>query len=295
MFKHLPSLNSLRVFESAARLKSFKAAAQELYVTPTAVSHQIRTLEEKLGGLLFERKTRAVELTDEGAKLAQATYRSLQQISSTWEEIAASQSRLKISTTASFAAMWLVPKLDRFNAQHPGIEVVIRTGEVLEDLEKERRIDLAIRYGLADKAPPNTIKLVTEKFGMYANPGYLKGLKRIENATLIETQWKNTALPAISWRQYLRGKQKGALKNIRRFDQEHHAIQAALAGQGIALVSSLLVQTALEQGWLIEYDNQRSIPGLSYYLVVPPEKEHNRKVAVFREWLLQELAYLGDS
>ena len=161
MFAHLPQLNSLRVFDSAARLTSFKAAALELNVTPTAVSHQIRTLEEKLGTLLFVRKTRAIILTPEGEKLARVAYHSLQQISGVLEEISDKQTVLIVSTTTSFAAQWLVPKLENFRRRHSEIRVVVKTSEYLEDLQKDRRIDLAIRDGQFDRQIENATRLVT--------------------------------------------------------------------------------------------------------------------------------------
>jgi LysR family glycine cleavage system transcriptional activator len=288
MFTHLPPLNSIRVLEAAARLKSFKAAADELNVTPTAISHQIRMLEERLGTLLFERKTRAIELTEEGEKLAQASYQALKQLSTVLEGISDTQTTLTLSTTSSFAAMWLIPKLEKFYELNPHIQVIVKTGEQLDDLEKDRRIDLAIRYGQFKGEEANKIELVNETLGLYATPEYLKSHPRINDACLIETKWENTNLPVISWDQYLDKQHKPA--NIRQFDQEHHVIQATLAGQGVALVSSLLVQTALQQGWLTEYDKKHRPSGLAYYMIIPPHSKRSRKVAIFRNWLADELA-----
>jgi len=291
VFSRLPQLNSIRVFEAAARLMSFKAAASELNVTPTAVSHQIRNLEEKLGTLLFERKTRSIVLTPEGLQLAQVAHHSLQQIASTLEEISCIQTVLTVSTTTSFAAMWLVPRLEYFHKRNPEIQVAIRTGEQLDDLEKDRRIDLAIRYGQFDEQYENTTKLVTERFGVYATKEYLTNIHDLENATLIETKWQNKSLPSISWKQWLRRYDASKKPSrIRYYDQEHHVIQVALAGQGIALVSSVLVQTALEQGWLQAYKEGFQLPGLTYYMLLPTHNKNLRKVKEFREWLIEELS-----
>jgi len=290
MFYHLPQLNSIRVFDSAARLTSFKAAALELNVTPTAVSHQIRALEEKLGTLLFERKTRAIILTSEGEKLARVAYHSLQQISAVLEEISDNQTVVTVSTTASFAAQWLVPKLDSFRQCHPEINVVVKTGEQLEDMQKDRRIDLAIRYGEFNTQIENATKLVTERFGMYATKQYLQDFPCIEEATLIETMWQNPSLQPITWKQYFQNKDFNKMKlKVRSYDQEQHVIQAALAGQGIALVSSLLVQTALQQGWLKQHNNGEYLEGLTYYMLTTSRHENSRKVVLFREWLQDEL------
>tara|TARA_R110001583_G_scaffold126966_3_gene278557 strand:- start:4108 stop:4989 length:882 start_codon:yes stop_codon:yes gene_type:complete len=293
MFSHLPPLNSIRVFDSAARLLSFKAAAVELNVTPTAVSHQIKALEERLGTLLFERKIRAIELTPEGEKLARAAYHSLHQISDVLEEISNNQTILTVSTTASFSAQWLVPNLDKFYRQHPGIHVVIKTNEHLEDLQKNKRIDLAIRYGQFGAIKYGT-KLVTERFGMYATSQYLKDFPLIEDATLIETTWQNPDLPRITWDKYFPNDNFNKMKlKIMSYDQEHHVIQAALAGQGIALVSSLLAHTALQNGWLSPHPTGETLTGLTYYLLTTERHKNTLKVNVFRDWLLEELERYG--
>jgi LysR family glycine cleavage system transcriptional activator len=290
MFSHLPQLNSIKVFDAAARLKSFKEAALELNVTPTAVSHQIRALEKKLGTLLFERKTRLITLTVEGDKLARVAHDSLLKISTVLEEISENQTVLTVNTTTAFAAQWLVPKLESFSRHHSDIRVVIKTGENLENLQKDRRVDLAIRYGNFDTEIENATKLVTERFGMYATRQYLQNFPNIEDATLIETTWKNPKLQPITWEQYFHHKGVSKKKSeIRSYDQEHHVIQAALAGQGVALVSSLLVQTALNQEWLKKHPNGESLKGLTYYMLVTESRENSRKVALFREWLLNEL------
>ncbi|RJG36920.1 LysR substrate-binding domain-containing protein [Motilimonas pumila] len=290
MFSHLPQLNSIRVFDSAARLLSFKAAAEELNVTPTAVSHQIRALEEKLGTLLFERKIRAILLTPEGKKLARVACHSLQEIADVLEEISDNQTVLTVSTTASFAAQWLVPKLDGFRQLHSDINVVIKTGQHLEDLQKDRRIDLAIRYGEFDSQVNNATKLVTERVGMYATKQYLQDFPIIEEARLIETRWQNPSLQPITWKQFFQNKKTNNMQlDIRSFDQEHHVIQAALAGQGIALVSSLLVQTALQQGWLKQHHNGEFLKGLTYYVLTPSHLKSSRKVTCFCDWLQNEL------
>ena len=217
-------------------------------------------------------------------------YHSLQQISSVLEEISDNQTVLTVSTTASFAAQWLVPKLESFRRCHPEICVVVKTGENIEDLYKDRRIDLSIRYGQFDTQIENATKLVTEHFGMYATRKYLQDFPNIEDATLIETTWKNPRLKPITWRQYFDEKDFDKIKSkIRSYDQEHYVIQAALAGQGIALVSSLLVQTALQQGWLEKHPNGKFIEGLTYYMLTTVLHKNSLKVSVFRQWLLDEL------
>jgi len=291
MFSRLPQLNQIRGFEAAARLGSFKAAAGELNITPTAISHQISNLEDRLGVLLFERKVRSIILTQEGARFAHVAHQALQQISTAIEEISNAQSVLKIATTTSFASMWLVPNLARFYKEHPDIQIEIKTGEELADIKRDRRIDLAIRYGRDDEKNTSSVKLVTEHFAGYATEDYLNSCKHLADATFIETRWKNKDLPSISWEKWLQTFDSDISDpRISYFDQEDHVVQAALAGQGIALVSSVLAKMALQQGWLKALDDGCSLPGLTYYLLVSPFSENLRKVIIFREWLVKELS-----
>ncbi|MBO0334719.1 LysR family transcriptional regulator [Sneathiella sp. CAU 1612] len=294
MDARLPSLNVLRTFDAAARLKSFKKAAETLHVTPTAVSHQIKALEEGLGTRLFERQTRAVKLTREGELLSDTTFNIFRQLNHTVNEIVGSKETLTISTTSSFASMWLVPNLEKFYRAHPGIDVSLQTGEQKIDVLRDRRIDLAISYGQYDPAQLHTTKLVTEKFGLYATPTYLEKFTELKDAQLLETAWVNKSLPSITWEALInqQGREEGhPTYIIRRFDQEHHVIQAALAGQGIALVSSILVRNALKEQWLVPFSDNTlpgEIAGLTYYLVVPPHNQRNKSVGAFTEWLLTE-------
>ncbi len=295
MYSKLPSLNVLRTFDAAARLKSFKKAADELHVTPTAVSHQIKTLEEGLGTRLFERQIRAVKLTRDGELLSDTTFNVFRQINETVNDIVGSKEMLTISTTSSFASMWLVPNLEKFYEANPGIDVSIQTGEQKIDVMRDRRIDLAISYGQYDPAQPHASKLVTEKFGMYATPAYLDKFTNLNDAQLLETEWVNKSLPPIAWEALInqQGREDSqANYTVRRFDQEHHVIQAALAGQGIALVSSILVRNAVKEQWLVPFSNntlQGEFIGLTYYLVVPPHNQRNKNVVAFTEWLFPEI------
>ncbi len=294
MDARLPSLNVLRTFDAAARQKSFKKAAEVLHVTPTAVSHQIKALEEGLGTRLFERQTRAVKLTREGELLADTTFNVFRQLNDTVNEIVGAKETLTISTTSSFASMWLVPNLEKFYTAHPGIDISLQTGEQKIDVLRDRRIDLAISYGQYDPALPHTAKLVTEKFGLYATPAYLEKFTGLKDALLLETAWVNKSLPSITWDALIneQGRAEGQPSyTVRRFDQEHHVIQAALADQGIALVSSILVGNAVKEQWLVPFSDtgvRGDIAGLTYYLVVPPHNQRNKSVVAFTEWLLSE-------
>lgn len=292
MYSHLPPLNSIKVFDAAARLGSFKKAAEELHVTPTAVSHQIKALEENLGTLLFVRKTRAIHLTQDGKILADATYDVLQKLTNTIGEISSNKNVITVSTTSSFAAMWLVPNLFKFNKLYPAVEVSVKTGEQVDDLKKDKRVDLAIRYGAFDSAMKNATLLTTEEIGMYATPNYIESRKVTKEITLLETQWKNKNLAEVSWHTLLNDADKQNLAyRVRQFSQEHHIIQAALAGQGVALVSNLLVENAVEQGWLVKYnciECEKKIAGFSYYVLTPEHNLHSKSISAFKSWIAAE-------
>ena len=290
MFSHLPQLNQMRGFEAAARLGSFKAAGEELNLSPTAISHQISNLEDRLGILLFERKTRVVKLTPEGSQLAETVYQALQKLAMTIEDISLTKSVLRVSTTTSFASMWLVPNLAGFQELYPEIQVDIKTSEELIDIGRDRGVDLAIRYGYVKEENTDVTKLITEDFNAYATASYLSSMEALEKATFIETKWKNKSLPLVSWDKWLDTfRPNTSVTNIKTFDQEHHSIQAALAGQGLVLASSVLAEMAIQQGWLKPVGEKHSIPGLTYYLLASPHSENSYKSIVFKNWLIEEL------
>ena len=294
MFSYLPQLNQVRGFEAAARLGSFKAAGEELNLSPTAISHQISNLEEKLGVLLFERKTRTVILTHEGSQLAEAVYQAFQRLSATIDEISFAKSVLRVSTTTSFASMWLVPNLAGFQKQYPDVQVEIKTTEALIDIDRDRGIDLAIRYGCDKEKNKGATKLVTEEFRAYATEAYIASHQNLEEATFIETRWKNKSLPLVSWSKWLEAfHPNNSVSNIISFDQEHHAIQAALANQGLVLASSVLAEMAIQQNWLKSLDSRYSMPGFTYYLLVSPHSENLYKSIVFKKWILEALGALA--
>lgn len=299
MRSDIPALKLLKTFEAAARLGSFKHAAEELHVTPTAVSHQMRGLEEFLETKLFERKTRALSLTEEGEILAEATCKVFDGLSHTINKISNNKNVITISTTSSFAAMWLIPRLESFYEANPRINISIVTNENLDDINRDRRIDLAIRYGRFDHGN-NSIELITESIGMYASPLYLSKLKDFSDATLLETEWVNKSLQPITWEAVVKSHKHNVdaatPTKTRKFSQEHHMIQAALASQGVALVSSLLIENSLNQGWLTPYDDgsiSYDKEGLTYYIVSPENGRNSLSSNAFIKWIVNEINNKG--
>ena len=284
------SLPALRSFDAAARTGSFKDAASELGVTPTAVSHQIRTLEDQLGVALFVRQIRKIVLTREGSRLAGATSRGFREIYDALEEMREVSSRLTISTTPAFAALWLVPRLADFEAKHPATDVHIQTSTELLDLERDRRVDVAIRYGTGEHPGLEAFSFAEETFGAFANPEWLQADTLMEDAILIETRWRSRSLRPIGWDEWLGAQQLDPAKFKRRrsFDQEQHSLQAALAGHGLVLASSLLAGDMLEKGWLKEYCPETRIQGLCYSVVSRVGHSETQKVRQFLAWLEAE-------
>ncbi|MDW3097022.1 MAG: LysR substrate-binding domain-containing protein [Alphaproteobacteria bacterium] len=284
-----PSALALRVFDAAARLGSFKAAAGELGVSPTAVSHQIRSLEEQLSVALFVRRTRRVELTEAGTRLAAATSVAFQQITDALEDLTQSERMLTISTVPAFAALWLAPRLSAFEARHPDISVRVETSTDIVDLNRDRRIDLAIRYGDGDYTGVETIPLARETLGAFGAPEYVRGLTRLSDAALINTRWVSPTLPAITWDDWAEAaSETGPETGPRHFDQEQEVMQAGLAGQGLILMSSLLVGDMVRRGWLMAYRPDIVLPGLTYSAVATEAHAGVGKVRRFMSWLQEE-------
>ena len=290
MFARMPSPSALRTFEAAARLGSFKAAAGELSVTPTAVSHQIRALEEHLEVPLFIRRTRAVELTESGRRLSESVHNAFQQIMLALEDVSAAETVLTVSTTPAFAALWLVPKLGRFQERHPEFRIQLETGTAPTDLERDRRVDVAIRYGGGPYPRLHAIPLADETFGAYATPDYLQRVERERDIQLIETAWQQPGLEDLSWEAWYSAAELPVDAPLRpqRFDEEHYVVQAGLASQGLVLASSLLVGDLVSRGWLAGYRPDVRIAGRRYTALCLEGRASLRKVARFLEWLQEE-------
>lgn len=292
MFAHIPSPSALRTFEAAARLGSFKAAARELAVTPTAVSHQVRTLEEHLEIPLFIRRTRAVALTESGQRLSEAVHQAFQQIVMALEDVSVAETVLTVSTTPAFAALWLVPRLSRFEERHPQLRFQLVTSTAPTDLERDRVVDVAVRYGAGPYPRLRAETLADEAFGAYATPDYIERLERWEDAELIETAWQLPGFEDVSWDAWLAaaGLPRPAKLRLRHFDQEHYVVQAGLASQGLVLASSLLVGDLVRRGWLEPYRPETRIAGRRYTALSLPSRASSRKVSSFLEWLEEEAA-----
>ena len=287
MFANLP-LTALRTFESAARLQSFKAAAEELAVTPTAVSHQIRTLENWLGVALFERLARGVRLTQCGERLFGSLHGALLDIVQSVAQLRPQPSTgsLTLSTTPAFAALWLIPQLGQFYQAHPGIKVRVETSTELLDLQQDASIDLVIRYGYGSHPSLHSQCLLDERFGVYGAPGLLAALDPAR-LTLITVRWRNSQLYDRSWKAWCEAAGESWLEHaeLREYDEEHYALQAAIAGQGLVLASNVLVSQSLAMGLLQPLRPDITVPGANYTALCVPGRERHPPVKAFFDWL----------
>ncbi len=301
MFAQLPSLKALKSFESAARLQSFKLAAEELSVSQTAISHQIRLLEDQLSMKLFHRQTRAVTLTEQGEYLAQTLRHAFSHIQQGLEHISTSANTLTISTTHAFAAMWLVPRLSQFQQLHPEIDVQIRANDQLIDIEQDVQSDLAIRYGEFKKQENDHLNhhlLFSDRLQCVATPSYWHVLAEQEVWQFLCVKLKNKNLKQLDYEQAISAFLKTRFNfEIKYFEDEMQVYQAALAGQGIAILNEMLIAQSIENEWLSSNMDELSqaMEGLDYYVVMPKRTEDNQAVLLFDAWLKQQSKMKTDN
>ncbi|ALQ04711.1 LysR substrate-binding domain-containing protein [Pseudomonas brassicacearum] len=290
MFAKLP-LTALRGFESAARLGSFKAAAQELNVSPAAISHQVKSLEAFLGVRLFERSSQSVRLSADGERLQPFMHRALLDIQHGLQVLSppcAAQS-LVVSTTPAFASLWLIPRLGDFHRLHPEIDVRLHTSNDVVDLQRDASIDLAIRALFTPDPQLFEQPLLDEYFGVYCRPGWQPPAAG-SPVELIDVPWLSSAKVAIDWPAWCaKAGTLGWLENprFRHYDEEQHALQAAIAGHGLVLASNVLVTEAVARGELVEYRPEVRLAGARYTVVCVPGRERQMEVRAFSEWLLE--------
>ncbi len=296
MFASLP-LTALRAFESASRLLSFKAAAEELAVTPTAISHQIRALESWLGLSLFERLPRQVRLTEGGERLFRTLHGAFLDVAQSVDTLRPQRSgaSLTISTTAAFAALWLVPRLGRFYTHHPDISVRLDTHCEVIDLHQDASVDLVLRYSLDDYPNLFGLCLFDEAFGVYGSPEQV-ALARGRVPTLISVRWHNSKLYAHGWEAWCAQSGESWLQGqpaVREYDEEHYALQAAIAGQGLVLASNILVSQSVASGLLEGYRSDIQVEGAGYSALCVPGRERHPPVRAFFAWLQEEARLSG--
>ena len=293
----------LRAFEAVARHLNFRAASEELSLTQSAVSRQIQAMEDEVGVALFLRHTRAVELTGAGAQLLRAVVPALERLDGAVRLIRRSAGRksVAISTWASFASMWLIPRLEAFQSDHPDIDIRIDATDTPVDLDTAD-VDIALRYARAGAVPASAIRLFGEQLTPVASPWLLKSgpaLARggdLAHFALIEASdgHRNQNLELLAWRRWLDANDFRKLEPKRwlYFNYAHQIVQAALTGQGIALARMPLVADSLASGDLVEVlPGMRLDSPLVYWLIIGPRAGARPEITAFCDWLQAQAAH----
>jgi len=290
MFSKIP-LTSLRSFESAARLSSFKAAAIELFVTPSAISHQVKSLENWLGLLLFERVAKGVNLTTEGLDLYNKIHQYFSSINQCLSQLRsqADNNAITITTTHAFASLWLIPRIGDFYRSHPTIQVKIITSNTQVDLHRDASIDVAIRSVFKEAADIYQVHLMDENFLAYAP--FRTPLSGETKRQLINVHWEADSHNPFDWTTWCRAAGHDdwlADATFREYDDEHHALQAATSGYGMVLASDVLAFNSVIRGVLTPYKPEVKLTGAHYVSACVPGKERNPPVRYFLDWLSKE-------
>ncbi len=289
----LASLDLIRGFVAVGRRMSITLAADDLCLTQSAISRQIQTLEARLGVKLFVRGYRSITFTHDGERLFRIADASLQQLQEVFGAVAATKERLPVTITASIgvAALWLLPRLTSFQQQHPEIDVRVAANNKLLDLRSEG-VDLAIRYCRQSAAPEGAERLFGESVVAVAHPAvgavHPNWPDNIADTVLLE--YDDTRRPWLQWADRLAAlRTTERPRSILRFNQYDQVIQAAVAGQGIALGRLALVTPMLEDGRLvaIESVSDTSTTELAYWLIKADE-ELSRDVEMVAAWIGSE-------
>ena len=294
----LPPLIELRAFEAAARHMSFKKAAAELGVTPTAVSHQIRLLEQFCGRPLFRRRPRPLSLTQAGAGLFPVVHDGLDAFAAALGAIRRRGDRqpLRVTTTNAFASRWLVPRLPRWRKAHPDAPLdVIGTDSVL-DLHGGDA-DVAIRYARSLPDDGTSREFLKDSFWpvcsprVFATAGRLTTPADLRSQVLVHCYWSPSDLEAPTWQRWLAAARSkwDAVPEFKQmehlsFREELHAIEAVIAGQGIGIFSDVLVASELAAGTLVRAFDL-SLPGYRFYVVRVPGHPREKTIGAFERWV----------
>jgi LysR family glycine cleavage system transcriptional activator len=305
-----PPLNALRAFEAAARHSSFKIAAKEMHVTPGAVSHQVKLLEQYLGVQLFRRLTRALELTTEAHAMLPKVREGLDALHAAVERVRSREemASLTVVTPPNFAARWLMPRLSGFTRAHPKIELHLAARQSMVDQhengafvvpEADSRADspaVMVRFGSGHYPGSHVDEVFSAVYVPVCSPRLLEGehpLRKPEDLrhhTLLHDDTVSEEGARPSWNDWLQSVGVTDIDATRgpHFSNAALAMDAAIEGMGVTLAIKSLVTSEIETHRLAEPFDIAAPTGYAYYLVTPESAAQNRAVAAFREWLLDE-------
>ncbi|MGO6731230.1 LysR family transcriptional regulator [Rhizobium ruizarguesonis] len=306
MSERVLPLRGISVFEAAARAASFQAAADELNLTPSAVSHQIRLLEASLGVRLFERVGRGVTLTPEGAEYARSVRQSIRRLRAATSDIKTRGKNggvldvVRIEAPPSFARCWLLPRLTDLMARLPGTDIrVDAQGSYLQGdrlpwpAPTDAPVDMQIVYGDDDLWADRALHLFSESFQPLCSPGLIEGRNLNSPRDLLQEILVRTLQNAISWEEWLdlQGIDLHAASvDTIQLDPSHLAIEAAAKGLGFILESSILVQHEMSVGKLVSPFPSLSRPGLSYWILTAPAKRARPAIDAVVAWFKEKAA-----
>jgi LysR family glycine cleavage system transcriptional activator len=294
----LPSLDLLKGFEAAARLLSFTKAGDELHLSQSAVSRQIQDLETQLGVNLFQRRHRALALTEDGQALYAASAQVLATMRAVTDRLRAGRGRqtLAVTTTQSFASLWLIPRLAGFTRTHADLDVRISAETRVLDLERDG-LDLAIRHGPASLAGSNAVRLFGERVFPVCSPKLMKDPKRplrepadLRHHVLLQYDDPDGRHPWMHWKTWLEIERLVDLRPAGSlvFSGYEQIIPAAIAGHGVALGRSPLVREAMSSGELVAPFKRSADLARAYFAIVSKNSEGRPEVADFVRWLKEE-------
>ncbi|MEO7055506.1 MAG: LysR substrate-binding domain-containing protein [Caldimonas sp.] len=300
------SLTHLRAFEAVARTLSFGAAAVELHVTQSAVSRQIKGLEDELGAQLFVRGTRHVQIAPDGLALLRTVEPLLGRLDQSVQQIRRSRSRQRVSVTtfASFGSLWLLPRIEAFQRSFPAVDVRVSAHDALADLD-DPELDLAVRYCSPGQVGAGGVHLFDETLtpvvsrSLWEQIGHgtappLASAADLAGHTLLEEDDNRPSTEYLSWRHWLERHGQGTLQpqSWLYLNFTYQQVQAALAGHGVALGRVALVYEALQRGELVEPFGAAGRIGspFSYWMVGAPASRARPEVMQFWDWVETEAA-----
>ena len=296
--RRLPPLNALRAFEAAARHLNFSRAADELSVTPGAVSQQIQNLEDYVGVALFKRTPKGLLLTDPAQIALPALREAFDRLAEAASMLTAAVDgrRLTVTVPPSFASKWLLPRLGSFEALHPDVDVWVSAGMELTDFASGE-VDLAIRYGAGRYPGLEVIRLMQETVIPVASPELLannplENLGDLSNAVLLHDGSPDADESCPDWTMWLAARGVRGVDGARgpRFNQSSLVIEAAVGGRGVALAKRALAQVDLDAGRLVAPFQIATAVDFAYYLVHPKTKGRLPQVKAFITWITAEAA-----
>ncbi|SCZ00735.1 transcriptional regulator GcvA [Microvirga guangxiensis] len=306
MSRILPGTRALRTFEAAGRHLNFTRAAAEVGLTPAAVSHQIKEIEDQLGIVLFMRTSRNIRLTPSGTVLFEAVADALETLQrgvSRANRTARNSAHLRISTSARFATNWLLPRLTRFRAENPTLEMTFDITDEIRDFGFDD-VDVAIRFGTGNYDQARSDRLFDTVIAPVCSPKLIESGARLEEPrdllhhTLFHVDWKTDRMVWPNWSMWM------AAAGVNDFDDgkcvgfpdSSHVVQAVIEGGGVGLADLDMIANDLTDGRLVRvFDIGVSVaPEYAYHLVYPESNSEDPRVLAFRKWILSETGYRSD-